>query len=987
MASGNFNLTTWYAKRIIGDSAASTAANALLQTGTGVTGDTWILSRTDRTTEYGIKYIYDATNAQDKIAFIGGNPSAVKASIQLATGSAILKGHLYLTGTAGAVADTTSQIQFTNADASTTYLCISANTSSTLTLRKATGNATGQIVFRISGISQFTHDGNATACSSTSAGALFVAGGAAIAKKLYIGGGMSVTGTATIYKMESAGDHSSQWRTGRDNAIFSMSLASGKYYPMLSAQTADGTWEMGTYDSTSYANRLLFNYVSNTNYNNNNNTATTISFLSTGELWVGHERTDLSSDHKIGIVNGSGEIYMFSSVTATNTRGIYIPAHGSGSAKNIIVADTNNNVTYTGGTFANSISVNGTAAFSNSITINGTSGNGRQVNVRHTDTGLQVGLIVSSNNYLHGVYSWGYYDIDATTPTFVSSERYLINRNQKGEVVINGCAITNTFDIRNSAATPTIGFRSSNGIQARGGELYLNMTSTTGGVYRADRFYFKVYAYSSTSGQTLSNYDLYRLPAARTNRTSDQTYEIRTSRDNNYGVYYPTGFGSRGSAIGAGDTSVGNFITSWISTTYGQVNFTGNDPITPSTTSPGKVSIRLGGRFYGNDGNSPAMLMNKVGIASATASMIWGMGTPDGESTGINWIRTTSEGIVPYEAGAAGSGHSSLGASDWYFNSAFIDNIKGTLFGSVKNITSLTKGTLPDSTRYQNLWTNFETGADTTNTGTQRIGGHIASWVDTAGITGLTLRAYRYANGTDAHNTLSIEIKADGTCSTNSNSNFIVRKTGDTYIEARSDTTGCRIEVDTQDSGKHGLWSSGYYNGSYHGSSCWILYRDTDSYAHCATRLYGAVWNDYAEFRRGQMSGLKPGQVVTENGDGTMRLATKRLQKGCKVLSDTYGFALGETEEYKIPIAVSGRVLVYCDTPNDELEPGDCLCANITGNAVKMTREEIIKYPDRIIGTVSEIPTYSIWHAGDQTNEGGAKEEVNVDGRIWIYVR
>ena len=135
------------------------------------------------------------------------------------------------------------------------------------------------------------------------------------------------------------------------------------------------------------------------------------------------------------------------------------------------------------------------------------------------------------------------------------------------------------------------------------------------------------------------------------------------------------------------------------------------------------------------------------------------------------------------------------------------------------------------------------------------------------------------------------------------------------------------------------------------------------------------------------MSGLKPGQVVTENGDGTMRLATKRLQKGCKVLSDTYGFALGETEEYKIPIAVSGRVLVYCDTPNDELEPGDCLCANITGNAVKMTREEIIKYPDRIIGTVSEIPTYSIWHAGDQTNEGGAKEEVNVDGRIWIYVR
>jgi hypothetical protein len=29
-----------------------------------------------------------------------------------------------------------------------------------------------------------------------------------------------------------------------------------------------------------------------------------------------------------------------------------------------------------------------------------------------------------------------------------------------------------------------------------------------------------------------------------------------------------------------------------------------------------------------------------------------------------------------------------------------------------------------------------------------------------------------------------------------------------------------------------------------------------------------------------------------------------------------------------------------------------------------MTREEIREYPERIIGTVSEIPNYDIWHAG-----------------------
>ena len=152
--------------------------------------------------------------------------------------------------------------------------------------------------------------------------------------------------------------------------------------------------------------------------------------------------------------------------------------------------------------------------------------------------------------------------------------------------------------------------------------------------------------------------------------------------------------------------------------------------------------------------------------------------------------------------------------------------------------------------------------------------------------------------------------------------------------------------------------------------------------------IYGAVWNDYAEFRKGQIDNLKPGQVVTEIGNGEMKLANKKLQKGCKILSDTFGFAIGETKECKLPIAVSGRVLVYCDTPKEELEPGDCLCANYNGNAIKMTQGEIINYPDRIIGTVSEIPNYEIWHGGEYRPEiKNNPEDIQVDGRIWVYVR
>lgn len=40
-----------------------------------------------------------------------------------------------------------------------------------------------------------------------------------------------------------------------------------------------------------------------------------------------------------------------------------------------------------------------------------------------------------------------------------------------------------------------------------------------------------------------------------------------------------------------------------------------------------------------------------------------------------SWIRTTSTGIIPYQAGTIGSGHCTLGTSTWYFSTAYIDTI------------------------------------------------------------------------------------------------------------------------------------------------------------------------------------------------------------------------------------------------------------------------------------------------------------------------
>jgi len=58
----------------------------------------------------------------------------------------------------------------------------------------------------------------------------------------------------------------------------------------------------------------------------------------------------------------------------------------------------------------------------------------------------------------------------------------------------------------------------------------------------------------------------------------------------------------------------------------------------------------------------------------------WGMASPSNDSS--VWIRTTSLGIIPYQSGAAGSGHQSIGTSSWYFSAAYIDTVHGNLDGT-----------------------------------------------------------------------------------------------------------------------------------------------------------------------------------------------------------------------------------------------------------------------------------------------------------------
>lgn len=138
--------------------------------------------------------------------------------------------------------------------------------------------------------------------------------------------------------------------------------------------------------------------------------------------------------------------------------------------------------------------------------------------------------------------------------------------------------------------------------------------------------------------------------------------------------------------------------------------------------------------------------------------------------------------------------------------------------------------------------------------------------------------------------------------------------------------------------------------------------------------FYGAAWNDYAEFRT--TATAKAGEVVVENGNGTMHRSYKRLEPAASIVSDTYGFAIGETEKCGTPIAVAGRVLAYPYEDRYSYKAGDAVCSAPDGKVSKMTREEMVMYPDCIIGYVSEIPEYEVW----------GQTDVPVDGRIWIKV-
>lgn len=143
-----------------------------------------------------------------------------------------------------------------------------------------------------------------------------------------------------------------------------------------------------------------------------------------------------------------------------------------------------------------------------------------------------------------------------------------------------------------------------------------------------------------------------------------------------------------------------------------------------------------------------------------------------------------------------------------------------------------------------------------------------------------------------------------------------------------------------------------------------------------ASNIYGAVWNDYAEFRECPIP-VELGRVVIEDNTDSVWCCDRRLSKSALVSSDTFGMAIGNQSKSSIAIAVAGRALVWTDKNKKHFKPGDVVCSGTYGTVSKMKWYEKILFPDRIIGIVSCVPTYTTWGEGN----------VEVKDRIWIRVR
>ena len=117
----------------------------------------------------------------------------------------------------------------------------------------------------------------------------------------------------------------------------------------------------------------------------------------------------------------------------------------------------------------------------------------------------------------------------------------------------------------------------------------------------------------------------------------------------------------------------------------------------------GSISIAYGGTG-GSTVNEARVNLGVLGANNKNG--YYGLARPDENDT--DWIRSTVNGLIPYQSGNAGDGHSSLGTSTWYFSEAYIDFIHGSLKGTADRAICDDEGNKISSTYLKATSTEFD---------------------------------------------------------------------------------------------------------------------------------------------------------------------------------------------------------------------------------------------------------------------------------------
>lgn len=455
---------------------------------------------------------------------------------------------------------------------------------------------------------------------------------------------------------------SQSWHKGRDGALLKVTTLNG-YSPTTSTKTTNGSWEIGAYDDSGYTDDLVFSYVKDSDYTNNTNKHVEIKFLENGTI----------------VGNLSGNV--------TGSSSLNVLKAGDTMSGNLFFANTNNTTT-TGST---PLGIYGSVGDNDGWRIVGLGGsNAGSLEIATDDDGNEP---IYVRQYSGGGSSAG----------FVTVARTLTLLDGNGNTTIPGSLnLSSTVDAAGgTAGSPPliIGAPTGQHLELDSNEILSKSNGTTPSIlYLQDST--GTVEVAGSGGLNVVNGSIWAGTDGNTAAERDLGVQSGAGRIYLYSAAATNG--ARGIWLSAhGTDTSGKHVlsvdTNNNTTFYGTLS--GNASTASGVIDAGNSSKTITMQYSGNGASSATWFgvwdgykLTSMNAANMRASLaVPNMVTESypallepGGSNG--WIKVgkanDSYGLLPSQAGGAGSGHNYLGTSSWYWKYAYIDNIYGTLNGA-----------------------------------------------------------------------------------------------------------------------------------------------------------------------------------------------------------------------------------------------------------------------------------------------------------------